>query len=140
MATATKKTRKLKSLKHIKKLSSLLALALRDVRKQERAKNSVVEMGVWLRQNGKCLACAAGSVMRFSLSGKHYHPSQYDAPTKNRLYAINELREGWCTFAAQYLGTTSRLPYRQAPEYDGPRGEWWKAMRKLLADLKAAGE
>lgn len=143
MPTKTKTKRK--SLARIKKLSTLLALGLRDLRKQELAKNSVVEMKrTWLQRNGKCVACLAGSVMRFSMGcrGKCVDPCGDISSTRERyrLYALNQLRRGFVVNAAHLIQVDTSLATRDIPDYDGPNGEWWAAIRQLLADLKEAGE
>jgi hypothetical protein len=153
MKTAVKKrTKKLKSLKHITKLSQLLALGLRDLAKQERGKNCRVDMGEWLVMNGECIACLAGSVMRHSmvlpeapefidLGRKYYEITQYDNCTHNRLRALNHIRSGSVADAAWRIGLKTKLAsFRQVANYDKCPSHWWADMRKLLADLRKAGE
>lgn len=137
----TKTKRKAKTLAHVKKLSQLLAIGLRDLRKQERAKDSEVDMGIWLRRNGTCVACIAGSVMRFSLGiRKHGETDPYDLPDYKLMSALNCLRGGDVEEAAKRLKVKTKLEYRPICGYDGPNGEWWREMKSLLKDLKAAGE
>lgn len=143
----TKSKRKVKTLAHVKKLSQLLAIGLRDLRKQERAPKSEVDMAEWLTKNGKCVACVAGSVLRFSLGVKPKHRMILSecVPEDSREYrlmrTLNYLRSGWIENASYAMGVPlSIVSDREVPKYDGPNGEWWAAMRKLLADLKAAGE
>lgn len=140
-----------KKLRH-KKLHSLLALALRDVAKQEKAKDSVVEMGTWYESNGKCMACAAGSVMRFTLGVSRatakrragdISPLDFDADTRQRLWALNNLRSGCVRYAANDLfGHSSRVPsdllYVSVADYNDDPQQWWKDMRSLHSRLKAA--
>lgn len=150
MPTKTKR----KSLAHVKKLSTLLAIGLRDLKKQERTKNSVVDMSVWYSKNGQCATCLAGSVMRFSfgcrkketlypvINGREFdeHDFSCDTQTYQRLWALNDLRCGDVYAAADRLGVETSLSPFSAPEYDGPNGEWWAAMKQLLADLRRARE
>ena len=146
-AKPKKPVAKLKSLKHIKKLSNLLALAMKDLRKQERGKNCVVNMREWWRPKGSgrktCVACMAGSVMKYSLvqpSGRPpiVFPEDYDWPTARRLEAINYLGCGHLKSAAVCLRKTTKLSDRCMPEYGDEL--FWDAFEGLLADLKAAGE
>lgn len=139
MPTKTKR----KTLAHVKKLSTLLAIGLRDLRKQERAKNSVVDMGTWLQWNGKCSACFAGSVMRFSLDCKRHGestPYEYPNETYRPLSALNCLRLGMVFDASHRMCINTKVRDRGVGKYDGPNGEWWKSMRQLLKELKAANE
>lgn len=141
---ATKTKRRKVNLAKVKKLSTLLAIGLRDLRKQERAKNSKVAMGTWLKRNGKCEACMAGSVMRFSLGmrgrGSEIYPSACDEAVESRLVALNYLRVGEIGFAASDIGIASTLSDRPVAIYSIDRDGWWSDMKQLLADLKAAGE
>jgi hypothetical protein len=142
----TKTKRKPKTLAHVKKLSTLLAIGLRDLRKQERAKNSVVDMDVCLKQNGECVACLAGSVMRFSLDNHKprafLDDESHDLETQSRLRALDKIRLGYVRTASECMGVITQLPFRtiETPKYDGPNGEWWAAMKSLLKELREAGE
>lgn len=145
MAAAKKKLKPLR----VKKLSSLLAIGLRDLRKQERAKNSVVDMNEWYKCNGTCTTCLAGSVMRFSMGVGRTEANgiwQFELPDDacGQLSALNDLRSGgvysaWKAWRGEWREDLRSL-VRDVPRYDGPNGDWWKAMRKLLADLRKAGE
>lgn len=148
MGTKTK-PRKLKSLKHIRKLSTLLAFALKDLRKQERTKGCVVDMGTWWRPKSElhreCVACLAGSVMRWSLYKPRVHsiviyPHNYDDETAERLAALNAIRGGNIEGAAQHIGVTSAIKFRPVAIYDSNDKAFWSDMKQLLADLRAAGE
>lgn len=141
-----KTKRKPKTLAHVKKLSTLLAIGLRDLRKQERAPDSEVNMEIWFKRNGKCVTCLAGSVMRFSLGcnrgGEEVCPIDLktDQWSRSALNALNDLRDGYVRLAAEEMGMLTTACNRYVPDYDGPNGEWWAAMRQLLKDLKAAHE
>lgn len=139
---ATKTKRKRKTLAHVKKLSTLLEIGLRDLRKQEMAENSEVDMQTCLKRNGKCVACLGGSVMRFSLGNRAKEAwfNAYDSETCLRLSALDSLRKGFVDSAAYSLGVPTSIQLRYVQAYDGPNGEWWKAMRQLLKELKDAGE
>jgi hypothetical protein len=145
MATKRRKV----NLARIKKLSTLLALGLRDLRKQERAKNCCVDMDKWLVNNGLCVACLAGSVMRWSLNYRdkcHFDAwsgidnAGFDNATVRRLDALNYLRQGLLGVAAEELGIKTGLQRRFVASYKDDRDQWWSDMKQLLADLKSAGE
>src|SRR5690348_5786610 len=119
---ATKTKRRKVNLARVKKLSTLLAIGLRDLRKQERAKNSVVSMGDWLcKEDGTCHACLAGSVMRFSLKTKMVlgdaHPWMHTANVCQRLLALNELRCGFVLNAAQRIDVKTKFRSRLVADY-----------------------
>ena len=140
---------KTKTLRH-KKLSSLLALALKDLAKQEKARNSVVYMGCFLERDckGRCIACLAGSVMRYSLGVRPPQtydvigkvPDDFNEQTTRRLYALDALRLGLVESAARELGIATILPDRKVQAYSEDRDAWWADMRKLLKELREAGE
>lgn len=140
--TKTKRKRKPLDLSKVKKLSTLLQIGLRDLRKQERAPKSEVDMATWLSRNGKCSACLAGSVMRWSMGisvrrGESLMPMPFDSA----LYALDELRFGYVSSAANYLGVDTRVEDNFfIAEYRIDPKQWWRDMRRLLADLKKAGE
>lgn len=150
MVATKKKHRKLASLKRIQKLSTLLAIGLRDLRKQERAKNCIVDMGIWwmpsVDKTDECVTCLAGSVMKFGLKkprghgGEEIMPEDYDRRTGNCLWALNSLRSGGIQFAARLLSVTTNFDDRRVADYEDERDQWWADMKQLLADLRAAGE
>lgn len=149
MTTATKRKAKKPKALRVKKLSSLLAIGLRDLRKQERAKDSVVNMAEWYRCNGKCTACLAGSVLRFSMGfGRqkgYFDGSEFSKQISRQMEALNDLRSGYVGWAKQLLAGGSKFSHPldcwdDMPRYDGPGGEWWKRIKQLHADLVAAGE
>ena len=143
-----KRKRKLKTLARYKKLSSLLALALKDLRKQERAKNCRVKMYVWWMPKGTrrktCVTCLAGSVMKYSLrkpdSSFIVVPRKFDAATESRLWALDALRRGQVYNAAIVTSLQTNVSDRSVPRYEDDRDGWWSAMRQLLKELRAAGE
>jgi hypothetical protein len=145
MSTATKKPKV--NLARIKKLSTLLALGLKDLLKQERAKNCAVNMGDWLvrSKSGVCVACLAGSVLKWSLGmrptlrGIGPHEMGND-DIASRMFALNELRSGRVSEAARELGLPTYVPDRDVPYYSWDVAGWWTAMKQLLADLRKAGE
>ena len=146
MATKTKR-RKL-NLGRIKKLSTLLAIGLRDLRKHEETDGCKVDMDVWLKSNGRCTACMAGSVLRWSCGFDEKCKlrllsdvdKRFDKPMVSRLLAINLLRQGLVESAAGYIGVGSNVKNRYVESYSRDRYQWWADMKQLLADLKAAGE
>lgn len=125
----------------IKKLWKLLDLGLKDLRKQERAKNSAVFMGKWIVPasigwDGKCWACLAGSVMRWSC-GLKIEPDRIPPWA----LALNDLRCGRVVFAADsaFLDCSLYVWFdRDISAYDGPDGQWWRDMEQLRDDLKEA--
>jgi len=146
MTSATKKPRKRRYLTHEQlnamPLHKLLAVGLRDLRKQERTPGCKVEMGEWLSGDGrKCTACVAGSVLR------HEMRSPFSEWDELRLLpawmaALDSLRVGRVASALDDLDR-DREPgtpfWRIIPDYHTDRTGWWKAMRRLHADLKKAG-
>lgn len=136
------------TLAHIQKLSDLLELGLADLRKQEEAPNSRVDMNIWLTSNGHCAACLGGSVLRYSLGfdGKRKIRlmsdllREVDHESAVRLVALNELRRGWVQHAADSLGVKTKVLDRSVREYGVDKSRWWSAMHQLLTELKAAGE
>lgn len=123
------------------KLHELMAVAMRDTRKQERAKHSRVDMCVWLDPgNGEpCKACFAGSVMRHSLNMCWMVLDT--SPIQRWATALNYLRWGYVGYALHKLGRHPEEKHsldRWVPDYDDDRRGWWAAMRRLHADLKEA--
>lgn len=122
------------------KLHELMKIAMRDTRKQERAKNSVVDMGEWLFPgNGEpCAACFAGSVMRHS-QGRLAHRFADDHPAW--AMALDNLRLGFVNSALEDFGRPLEPKWScqyRVPYYPEDRDAWWAAMRKLYRDLKDA--
>ena len=149
----------------INKLSVLLALALNDLIRFMRMRNHKIEMNaVWLHVNDSCEpvsefnpceACLAGAVMYLELAcppQSNPEPQDYDEAVSCRLMALNLLRMGAVGMAAQKLGIKTKVRDRYIPKmgsYDprekeewkkGMWRDWRKSMRRLLKDLKEAGE
>lgn len=107
-------------------------------------------MRTWWKPKNKwqreCIACLAGSVMRWSLErplevGIEVMPGRYDDATAARLDALNELRCGDVARAAVYMGLQTTVRDRLIYWYDQENpAPWWKEIKQLLADLRAAGE
>ena len=122
-------------------LSKLLTIGLKDLRRQEKAKNSEVRMHCWLeKDDGICVACLAGSVMRFSC-GRTYQGLSF-APTWAT--ALNCLRIGEVKAALGTLGRDGLLGdglNRRVVDYvqKSQGAGWWRQMGKLLKDLKKTG-
>lgn len=132
------------------KLWQLLELGLADLRKQEQAPNSVVDMNEWLETRSVlhgppvCTACLAGSVLRWTCG-------MTDLETFRQLPywadALNELRRGRVGNAAAeffelygddcLIETYLRLD-ADIVSYSENKDLWHKQMSKLLSDLKAA--
>jgi hypothetical protein len=146
MATKTKPKKRKLNLARVKKLSTLLAIGLRDLRKQERAKNSVVDMDEWLlRGDDGCSACLAGSVLRFSLNARvnrlgESHPWMKPQDVCERLLALNEVRCGRVPSASERIGVATKFSNRIVANYHYDRDQWWADMEQLLSDLRKAGE
>jgi hypothetical protein len=159
------------------KMSALIKIALADIRKAEKLKKEFfVDMGNWLLRDELvctvgvttisetpiCVACAAGSVMAFTLGqrsklrdGHEIVPE--DLPDNvNQLHAIDELRQGDVLGAAAYLGLIEREGYyddyppdkraifnkleMKIPAYVYHKTEpFHKAMAKLQQKLVKAG-
>lgn len=153
-ATVAKKKKKKRNIAAIKKLSTLLEVALGDLKKQEKAKNVVIDMGTWCRKDkdGVCHVCLAGSVMKGSLglAPRKYNgiePHQLSCGTEKRMRALNYLRVGCVTSA--YLSVHDDYDdvafenrvlsmNREVRDYHENRLGWWEDMHTLLADLRKA--
>ncbi len=132
-------------------LWKLLSIAMVDLRKQERAKNSRVDMGEWLSQNGKCAACAAGSVLRWSrcIDAGAYEDSELSNDeaaiwhtTYRWRHAIDLLRSGRASGAATRLGRNGFSVCgfdRTITSYHSNSDDFWCDITKLRDDLKKAG-
>jgi hypothetical protein len=146
MKAATKKPRKRKYLTHEQlnamPLHKLLAVGLRDLRKQELTPGCEVNMFTWLHRNKRkrtCTACLAGSVLRSEIRNPfHFWENAEYVP--DWMDALDDLRQGMVGNALHSLGRATTFGLnRWIPDYDGNRIGWWKAMRQLHADLKKAG-
>lgn len=120
-------------------LWKLLSIAMVDLRKQERAKKSSVNMLDWLVLNGECSACMAGSVMRFSCDIKE----TVVTASRKWAYAIDSLRRGTVSYAILNIGRSSLVCFhtldRTVASYCHDRAAFWRDIRKLRDDLKKAG-
>jgi len=159
------KTKPKVKLGEINKLSVLLELALIDLARFMRMKNHKIEMNaVWLHvddncepvsDSNPCEACLAGAVMYMELAcppQSNPEPQDYDEAISSRLLALNMLRMGAVQQAANNLGIKTKVRDRYIPKmgsYNPKEKEEWKkcmwrdwrkAMRKLLRELKGAGE
>jgi hypothetical protein len=120
-------------------LHELLAIALRDLRKQETTKGCTVDMDYWLiGTSRKCKAFLAGCVMRHSTPNP-----EYGITFEERwMTALDYLRHGNVGYALAARDHRQRFQVhaldRPCPPYEsGVR--FRKAMRQLHADLKKAG-
>ena len=140
MKTATKK----KSAKLPNTLYGLLRVAIRDLLKVEKMKKKyVIEMGDWHTPNGKCAVCMAGAVMaanKMIPDAKYigFPGCYFDDATARKFDAINFLRIGCVHDAAIELEIKDcTVPDRDTHNYS-ERTEFFKDMRQLLKELKAA--
>lgn len=142
-----------------RKLSALVRIALRDIRKAEKAADKyIVDMGTYheptqivckregtdtiISTQDVCVVCAAGSVMAFSLGAKidqELEPGKFP-DNMHQLEAINNLRLGDVGSAYSYVNDS--VPEKVwglqtiMPSYDLKNPEpFHKAMEKLQAKL-----
>jgi len=145
-----------------KKLSKLAALALEDLKKVERSRRYVVDMGAWHEpadeNDGLCYVCFAGAVMAKTckLDRNATEEAMLGGPESSKFQALNYLRTGNVEMAYRAMHGNG-LPFddnelvraasldRTVPPYVGvdedKRGNraWHEAMRVLVADLKLSG-
>lgn len=136
------------------KLSQILRLALHDLKLVERNRRYEVDMGTWVSRSrdGKCNVCLAGAVMvsRFRIGVKCFDYNCTPAnlgedSTAQKLRALNALRTGSIRQALYEIGTPTWTllqdvpPGRRVCQYEENKVDWWKSMRQLLKDLRAAG-
>lgn len=126
-------------------LWKILTIAITDMRKQERAPRSRIDMGEWFRTNGECVACAAGSVLRWSCginSNARYEQCSCDDGVLRLRYAIDELRLGNVNTAMRELGRQltkeSSLLRCDIRSYSMDRDGFWEDIRALQKRLRAA--
>lgn len=130
------------------KPSALITLALDDLNKVERMVGYEVNMGTWHQKfhDDTCNVCFAGAVISRSLREArdvYVEPCMYNDDTKYKLYALDNFRQGDCADAFDSLGLSygAGEPFdRDIPEYCDGRRSFKLAMRKLVRDLKAAGQ
>ena len=121
-------------------LWKILAIAITDMRKQERAPRSKLKMRLWFNKNGECVACAAGSVLRWSCGVETNEDfSRICGRTISLRHAIDALRVGMVVEAAAILGR--KYPRRfdgDIREYELCPAGFWKDVIALQKRLKAA--
>lgn len=143
-----------------RKLSALVRIALRDIRKAEKAADKyIIDMSTYheptqivcqredtntiISTQNVCVVCAAGSVMAFSLGAKidqELEPYKFPG-NRQQLEAINNLRLGDVGNAYAYLngGDVPKKVWGLQtimPNYDLKNPEpFHKAMEKLQAKL-----
>lgn len=101
-------------------------------------------MGLWLhtRDDGTCIACLAGSVLRYEFGFSDLPDAWNEAAFDRWSKALNCLRFGGVGGA---LGTLGRDPIpgyqldRVVTQYRIDRDGFWRDMRRLWRDLKEAG-
>lgn len=148
-------------------MSKLIDIALRDMRKAL-AKGWIIDMDSWfdpktqvicstvsdliIKQYTVCSACAAGSVMAFSLAktnqlNRTLTPSMFEGNEK-QLQAIDSLRVGDAAYAARNLNLSANSDGYVSigqldtyiPDFDQTEPEpFFKAMTAFSAKLKKAG-
>lgn len=122
-------------------LHKLLAIGLRDLRKHEKARDCIVDMGDWLRSNGKCRACLAGSVLRHEFGCRNLRDAmQFNT---NWMEALDQLRRGDVCEALFRIGRMETVATaglnRTIQHYLIDREQFYRDMCKLHRDLKEAG-
>lgn len=149
-----------------RKMSALITVALKDLKKVEKADGYTVDMGDWhhpdtltcrngsgdtISEEDTCSVCFAGSVMAFTLkvaSTKEAEPHSFPG-NEDQLQALDSLRAGNVSDAARTLNLPGDSDgyYAKYAKYDTciPYYEYMKpkpfhtAMEKLAARLKKAG-
>lgn len=132
-----------------RKPSKLITIALDDLIAVEKSEKYKVDMGEYhLPENGTCSVCFAGAVIAQSLGASSLEelvPSQFSGKIANKLYALNELRQGNVEDAVAELGYAEKKQQvaakydRRVPEYYNDPKQFKKDMRKLARDLAKAG-
>jgi hypothetical protein len=173
----------MKSIAHVKTMNELLRMAIDDLKKSSAA-GLDIDMEVWVKnivfeddQRSFCCVCFAGSVLinecfepsdgfdrsrRFILSPNQlWCESKIDIGTRDRLYALNDLRMfDICAAATSFYGGDDLSPelsetlinigydvreYNQKhfehsrPYFDDSHGKFYGAMEHLYDVLFAAG-
>lgn len=121
-------------------LWKILAIAITDMRKQERAPNSRLDMGTWFQTNGECVACAAGSVLRWScgVTSEREVFNRGDEWDRVR-WAINSLRDGCVASALGYMRRGGFVDEDcHITEYGWNPANFWRDIRALQKQLRAA--
>jgi hypothetical protein len=135
------------------RLWKLLKIALIDLRECEaNTRQFKIDMGTWVRKNGKCVVCLAGACMikhqvksSWLDVNRAFDSEQTDVIDRNS-FSLNDLRlgyvkEAWCEFynqASEFIPSFVRDldQFEGMIDYDDDKKLWWKKMRKLLVDLK----
>lgn len=121
----------------------LLETALEDLKKVEKDDRYIVYMGHWhwSRSGGKCYVCLAGSrlVGAGAAPTETICPSMLDFDTVRMLETLDYLRTGhirkaYEAFYRRYDGNV--LEDRSFLPYDRDREGWWRAMGRILQELK----
>jgi len=127
------------------KPSKLINLALNDLRKAQKDKKYKINMGFWRKfdyYDRRCLVCAAGAVISFSLKnqGDCVEPSDFDTDTRNKLLSIDLFRRGWVGQALQRMNKEpGKFFYREIPAYDKNPRLFFRKLRRLSRDLALKG-
>lgn len=136
------------------KLSKLILLGLDDLTKAERSKDYEVDMENWHTPNSICRICFAGSVMAFSLGADREtkaYPSDFGKEVKEKLFALDEARNGEFASAQCYLERARGIVRSKEGKvqevtrnlsftfYEDNKGQWKRCMRTAAKKLAAAG-
>ena len=131
------------------KPSSLIKLALADLKKVERSKKYIVDMGAWHKANGVCSVDLAGSVMAQTLNvpiNMTVMPEAFDDDTENKLQALNDFRIGFIEGGLRRMNTPSSIkaipivPNCIAiPPYKKGKAAFHKAINDLVKLLESVG-
>lgn len=120
-------------------LWKILAIAITDMRKQERAPRSRIDMDEWFRTNGECVACAAGSVLRWSFGAESRDEFWEIASGTSLRHAIDRLRSGLISSALFYLDRQQTIKHDcYIRSYANCREGFWRDIRDLQKRLRAA--
>ena len=132
------------------KLSALITLALADLVKVEKREDLYeVAMDQTFHENyggRRCIVCFAGSVMAQTLklpSECNMSPSDFDANTTDKLYALDYARQGLISDALERIGVNPDkyfIPSTvEVESYDENKTAFKRDMRKLAKNLEKAG-
>lgn len=128
------------------KPSELIRVALADLAKVERSKKYRVEMGTWHEPvDGVCEVCLAGAVMAKTLKSYPnetlWADTDFDDDTKNKLLALDFLRQGEVVEALEQLGFDDHehIHDYDIVSYHTDRNEFKDDMRHLADDLEKVG-
>ena len=127
------------------KMSDLIRVALADLRKVEAMPNKyIVNMNAWHHgATGKhrCNVCLAGAVLAQTCKVPRSQLCNGIAgPEDRKIDALNELRSGWVSDAAQSLGIDREgFRDREIIDYNENPEEFHAQMEQLAKDLAEAG-